>query len=250
MQFLLFLIPIFTLGAAHGLEPGHGKLLVTSYLTGSQAKMKDALLLGVLVAIFHTLSVALIGASIVFLAMTFFKDAFLNSLELISGLTILGLGLVLFWRRFIQKTPHDHQCDCHISHSTIVEEEVKPMERASLKEVILLALASGMTPCPMALTALIAAFGMGKAIAALGALAVFSLGIGSVLIILGILIIKGSHQLQERWQKYRETPVLIAKLSTVFVLILGVYLVTKPFVFPESAHAHLESFNFLMSTHR
>lgn len=234
MDIMWIWLTLFALGAAHALEPGHGKLLVTSYLTGSQAQIKDAFLLGIIVAIFHTLSVTLLGVIIVFLAFTFFKETFVNSLEMLSGVVILGLGLLLFWRRFLQKTnPQEEHCDCHLLHSTPVEAEQKMRPQSSFKEVVLLGIASGMTPCPVALTALIAAFAMGKIISALGALAVFSAGIGSVLVVLGILLIRGSNTFEARWKRFQYAPVWIAKASTIVVLLLGCYLVTKPFFFPE-----------------
>lgn len=237
MALILFLLSLFLLGAAHALEPGHGKLLVTSYLAGSQAKMRDAFLLGGLVAFFHTLSVALIAVVVVFLAMTFFKAAFLQSLEVLSGTVILGLGLLLFWRRFlVPRQQQEDQCDCHLLHSESASAETQVPPKATLKEVVLLGLASGLAPCPTALAAMIAAFSVGKSFTALGALVVFSLGIGSVLVALGIILIQGSSHLQAKWQHFREAPVLIGKVSTIIVILLGCYLVIKPFAFPEDEH--------------
>lgn len=237
---------LFLLGAAHALEPGHGKLLVTSYLTGSQAKIRDAFLLGGLTAVVHTLSVALLGAVVVSLALTFFKDSFTSSLEILSGVVILALGALLFWRRFLKKSDHAHQCDCHVVHEKPLEEEPMQRPNASLKEVVLLGLASGITPCPMALAALIAAFSFGKVPSAILALTVFSAGIGSVLVILGILMIRGAARLESRWVRFKNAPVMIARVSTVIVLLLGCYLVSKPLFFPETEQAHAEESNPLM----
>ena len=248
MNPVVFYATLFVLGAAHGLEPGHGKLLVTSYLTGSNARTRDAVLLGLLVALFHTLSVGLIGALVVFLAFAFFKDTFVHSLEILSGVAILCLGLLLFWRRFIGTSKNEEHCDCHLLHATPMEAEKPAPKQASLKEVILLALASGVTPCPVALSALILAFAMGKSLAALGSLAVFSLGIGSVLVVLGLVLIKGTQSLQYRWEKFRLAPVYISKVSTVIVLLLGVYLVAKPLLYPDDDHNRQaqDTFHLLM----
>jgi nickel/cobalt transporter (NicO) family protein len=241
MELILFLSTLFILGAAHALEPGHGKLLVTSYLAGNSAKTQDAFLLGILVAVFHTLSVAMLGAVVVFLAFAFFKDTFLNALQILSGVVILGLGLLMFYRRFLKKSSHEHQCDCHVLHSATVEEEApvkQAQSKTSLKEVIFLGLASGITPCPMALAALVGAFAMGKPLAALGSLAVFSLGIGSILVILGIVMIRGAEKLKAKYQRFQAAPVLIARVSTIILLLLGCYLVAKPMMFPEEKDVH------------
>lgn len=246
MEMIFFFATLFILGAAHGLEPGHGKLLVTGYLTGSKAQVRDAFVLGALVALFHTLSVALLGALVVFLAFTFFKDAFVTSLEVLSGVVILGLGLILFWRRFMQKSPVEEQCDCHLTHLTPVKEEAKVRPQSSFKEVVLLSIASGITPCPVALAALIAAFAMGKIFPALGALAMFSLGIGSVLVVLGLVLIRGTQTLDGKWKRFEHAPVLMARISTIMVVLVGCYLISKPFLFPPNASAHIEeSINFI-----
>jgi ABC-type nickel/cobalt efflux system permease component RcnA len=234
----LFYVTLFLLGMAHGLEPGHGKLLVTGYLAGNRAKIADALLLGLLVAFFHTMSVGVLGAAVVALAYTFFPTRFLVSIEVLSGLVILGLGLLLFWRRFVQKNRLEDSCDCHLLHEKPVAEEAPVRSQTTFKEVLALGFASGLTPCPLALAALIAAFGMGKPIAALGALAIFSLGIGFVLVVLGVALIWGSDRFAGRFLRWKTAPVWIARVSTLVVLLLGCYLVTKPFLFPADLNTH------------
>lgn len=247
MELTVFWVTIFLLGMAHALEPGHGKLLVTSYLTGSQARMQDAFVLGLLAAVFHTLSVGMLGALVVYLAFTFFETTFVTSLEMISGAVILGLGLLLFWRRFLRRDKAVEHCDCHILHSPDVASEEAVRPQSSMKEVVLLGLASGMTPCPMALAAMIAAFAMGHFLSALGALVVFSLGIGAVLVVLGVVLIQGAGRLQTRFERFRQAPVMIAKFSTIVILLLGCYLLTKPLFFePEGHEEPAEALNFMM----
>jgi len=236
MEYLMFYGTLFLLGMAHGLEPGHGKLLVTSYLAGTHAKVKDVVLLGLLVTFFHTMSVGLLGTVVVFLAYKFFPAKFVSSAEVMAGLVILGLGSMLFWRRFIQKTPHEHQCDCHIMHEESTDTEVLARPHSSLKEVMMLGFASGVTPCPVALAALVGAFSMGEPVAALFALAIFSAGMGVVLLIIGIGMLKCGNALALRYTGWAKAPVLIAKVSTIAVLLLGVYLVAKPFYFSKGDH--------------
>ena len=49
------------LGAAHGLEPGHGKTIVAAYLVGARGTVSNALFLGGVVTLTHTMSVILLG---------------------------------------------------------------------------------------------------------------------------------------------------------------------------------------------
>ena len=49
------------LGAAHGLEPGHGKTVVAAYLVGSRGTVGNAMFLGGVVTFTHTISVIMLG---------------------------------------------------------------------------------------------------------------------------------------------------------------------------------------------
>src|SRR5205085_5078617 len=56
--FLLFSIGVaIVLGAAHALQPGHGKTIVAAYLVGSRGTARHALFLGTTVTATHTAGV-------------------------------------------------------------------------------------------------------------------------------------------------------------------------------------------------
>jgi len=85
-------------GMAHALSPGHGKSMVAAYLVGSRGTVGDAVLLGVVVTITHTLGVYLLGFLTLWLT-TSFKVAQVGLwLEVISGALVLGMGFWLFQR--------------------------------------------------------------------------------------------------------------------------------------------------------
>ena len=61
---IMYTIPaVMGLGALHSLEPGHGKGVITAYLISSGAKIKDAIIIGIISALAHTLSIALLAFS-------------------------------------------------------------------------------------------------------------------------------------------------------------------------------------------
>ncbi len=95
---LLFLLAV-GLGALHALTPGHGKAVVAAYLVGSRGRVRDAVALGGIVTLTHTLSVVLLG--VVLLVVTSFAvPRWLQpALELGSGLLIVGLGIYLLLDR-------------------------------------------------------------------------------------------------------------------------------------------------------
>ena len=59
---MLAVLAALALGAIHGVSPGHGKTLVAGYLIGSRGTMRQAVWLGMTVAISHTVGVLLLGA--------------------------------------------------------------------------------------------------------------------------------------------------------------------------------------------
>ena len=82
----------FFLGAAHGLEPGHGKTIVAAYLVGARGTVGNALFLGGVVALTHTSSVILLGLVALFASQYILPEQIFPWLGTTSGLLIIGLG--------------------------------------------------------------------------------------------------------------------------------------------------------------
>ena len=82
----------FFLGAAHGLEPGHGKTIVAAYLVGARGTVGNALFLGGVVALTHTSSVILLGLVALFASQYILPEQIFPWLGTASGLLIMGLG--------------------------------------------------------------------------------------------------------------------------------------------------------------
>ncbi|MDE2705024.1 MAG: hypothetical protein OXI35_08150, partial [Gemmatimonadota bacterium] len=78
------------LGAAHGLEPGHGKTIVAAYLVGARGTVGNALFLGGVVALTHTSSVILLGLVALFASRYILPEQMFPWLGTASGLLIMG----------------------------------------------------------------------------------------------------------------------------------------------------------------
>ena len=62
IRFVLFALTIAGfLGAAHALEPGHGKTVVAAYLVGTRGTVWNAIFLGIVVTLTHVLSIVILG---------------------------------------------------------------------------------------------------------------------------------------------------------------------------------------------
>ena len=96
----LALLAALVLGALHALSPGHGKSIVGAYLVGSRGTARHAAFLGLTVTVTHTLVVFAIGLATLFASRFIMPERLFPVLSLISGLLVLGMGLVLFGQRW------------------------------------------------------------------------------------------------------------------------------------------------------
>lgn len=97
---LLALLAAMVLGALHAFSPGHGKTVVGAYLIGSRGTPRHALFLGVTVTITHTLGVFALGFATLFASRFIVPERLFPVLSLLSGLLVLGMGIVLLAQRW------------------------------------------------------------------------------------------------------------------------------------------------------
>ena len=110
----LFYFPAaLALGALHALEPGHAKALTASYLIGIKGTKRDSVILGLSVAVTHSLVV--IGISLIGLWLG--NEAFTGEatawLERGSGLVAILIGSWMLYRRLFKKKRHTHHSHGH-----------------------------------------------------------------------------------------------------------------------------------------
>ena len=97
---LIALLVAMVLGALHAFSPGHGKTIVGAYLIGSRSTPRHAVFLGVTVTITHTLVVFAVGLATLFASRYIVPEHLFPALSLLSGLLVLGMGVVLFMQRW------------------------------------------------------------------------------------------------------------------------------------------------------
>ena len=100
-------------GAAHALTPGHGKAIVAGYLVGTKGRPVDAVLLGGIVTITHTIGVFALGFVTLLLSHFIVPETLYPWLTLTSGLLVVVVGGSVLWQRARGKG-HDH--DHHHHH--------------------------------------------------------------------------------------------------------------------------------------
>ena len=198
---LLALVVAAGLGAVHALEPGHGKTVVAAYLVGSRGTAWHALVLGLVVTASHTAGVYLLGAVTLYASRYIVPERLYPWLGVASGLTVAGLGVVLFLRRYgsaSRSHGHDHAHDDHHHHAH-GHQHHHPGADVSLKELVALGVTGGIVPCPAALVVLLSALALGRLGFGLVLIVAFSVGLAAVLIAIGLLVLH-ARRFMARWR--------------------------------------------------
>ena len=97
-NFWLFIPSAILLGALHGLEPGHSKTLMASFIIAIRGSIAQAVLLGLCAALSHSLVVWLLAASALHYGNQLLVEQAEPWLLLLSGIIVLGIASWMAWR--------------------------------------------------------------------------------------------------------------------------------------------------------
>lgn len=233
---LMTLLLAFILGASHALAPGHGKTIVAAYLVGSRGTARHALFLGLTTTVTHTAGVFALGLVTLFVSQFILPEQLYPWLGVSSGLIVVGIGLGLFkgrLRSFISNQPspqhHDHGDGSHThdhgdghshDHSHTHSHLPPDAEALSWRSLLALGISGGLIPCPSALVVLLSAIALHRLGLGMLLIVAFSLGLASVLTILGILLVYAGH-LFERLPVHGRLLRLFPVASALLVTIAG-----------------------------
>ncbi len=217
----------FGFGAAHALQPGHGKTLVAAYLVGSRGTIQQATLLGAIVTLTHTASVFALGGLMLLFSAWVTPERFVPILTLISGILVAGLGLRMLWER-VQALRAGNQSHAHggLFHSHV--DGGASHSHVSNRKLLGLGISGGLVPCPEALVIMIVAATLGRIGLGFAMIIAFSAGLAAVLIGIGIVLVTlGSRlirisQPEARWVRWLP----IASAGVVTLLGIGLMLQT------------------------
>lgn len=242
---LFYTIPaVVGLGALHSLEPGHGKGVITAYLISSGGKLKDAVLIGIISALAHTLSICLLAFSASSTIKILLPENLTYWFQILSGTIVIYIGLNMiiqriFPNKMVINSKHDslihkhvsfsshkndHQCDHHeCNHNHI---HLSPNTSSSpLLNLFLMGFFTGLVPCPSALAILLTAISADKIPSGLGLVGAFSVGSAITMVMIGLLVIRASDSIKhlEKWHIMNR----LALVSSFLILVLGVAVILQ-----------------------
>ncbi|MBI5779547.1 MAG: sulfite exporter TauE/SafE family protein [Planctomycetes bacterium] len=251
----------FIYGAVHALAPGHGKTLVGAYLIGSRGTISQAILLGLIVTTTHLSTVIIAGVLALTASYYVNQTALAVYLGMVSGLIMIIMGVWIFSRRLRSDSgvptqsgtnplgnhghthhlgeAHNHSDDeghAH-SHSHHPGDEghahghshsvaTSSLETVSLKQILALGISGGLVPCPTAIVILLMAITIKKTLWGLFLILAFSLGLASVLITIGILMVTGvSFLSSSKHIDLTRVIRILSVLSPVLITLIGIAII-------------------------
>jgi len=243
MYYPLMLASAFGLGAAHALEPGHGKTIVAAYLVGSRGRTLDAIILGAVVTLTHTVAIYVLTAVLIIAAAHIVPEQVQRWFGVSAGVLVMAVGGWMIYVRTKHRVPsHSHThggyCHDHDEHGSAPESgAVNPDSRSGvgLGSLIALGVSGGIVPCPAALLLIPAAVGLGAVAKGLALVVSFSLGLAVVLMAIGILTLKAAG-FASRWLNRGDWGRRVSIASAYVITLLGLALTVKALVAYPQAH--------------
>ncbi|MBX9258455.1 sulfite exporter TauE/SafE family protein [Desmonostoc muscorum CCALA 125] len=207
----------FLFGAGHALSPGHGKTMVAAYLVGSQGTPQQAVLLGLVTTITHTLGVFILAIVALVASQYIVPETLYPILSLLSGLTVCGVGFWLLDQR-LDAHEHTHKHDDHHHHHH--HDHHPPSKSVTTRSLIALGIAGGIVPCPSALVLLLSAIALHQAAYGVVLISAFSLGLASVLVAIGLVVVY-AHQWIDRLPNSARWLQKLSMVGAVAVIVTG-----------------------------
>ncbi|MFE6738243.1 hypothetical protein [Streptomyces tubercidicus] len=222
-------------GALHACAPGHGKSLAAGYLVGGRGRPRDAVWLGGIVAVMHTLSVAVLAVGWWLVSKGTPDVAALTGwLQLLAALVVVGVGVRLLLKHLrhrgrgegealgrahrgpvhgdVHDHGHAHSHGHHHGHTHAHGAGHDHGHRHHIPDapslltwrgMVLLGAAGGLLPSPSAFLVLLAGLLTGKVAVALAMVAAFGAGMALTLTGVGLLVLRGRDALLDRLSRSR-----------------------------------------------
>jgi len=226
----LFIPGAISLGALHGLEPGHSKAVMAAFIVAIRGTVGQAIMLGLAAMVSHTAVVWLLA----FLGMRSQWNAESSEpyFQLASGMSIVAIAVWMAWRTW--RGSHHHHAAlpegaasaCQDPHELAHANDFRQRfgdGKASHRQIMLFGITSGLIPCPAAITVLLLCLQLKQV--ALGATLVlcFSIGLALTMVLSGVVAAIGVRHVSRRWSGFGEFVRRVPYVSSALIVSLGLY---------------------------
>jgi nickel/cobalt exporter len=196
--------------------------------------------LGLMVTVTHTLVIFALAVGVLLLGQAFPLNRIQHTLEIVSSLLVLIIGIWLVYRRYTEyrraqehKHHHEHGEEHDHDHAHGHDHGIREGQKLSFKQLLSFGLSGGLVPCPPALAIFVLSVGMGTPLLGMITVVVFSVGLALTLVLFGIGISKGALVLGNKVGKYG----IMDKLplfSSIVVMVMGAVMLVMAILYPEN----------------
>jgi ABC-type nickel/cobalt efflux system permease component RcnA len=232
---LLATAAAIVLGAFHAIAPGHGKTVLAAYLVGERGSVREGMLLGLTVAVTHTLGVLVLGA-VLTASQTFAPESVYPWLGVLSGVCFAALGVSILARAMRgRRGGHGHRHGGHVhddhhhghdhghghgSDHPHDHRDGRPPMRP--RELITLGFAGGLVPTPSALVVLLGATAIGRAWFGVLLVIAYGAGMSATLVAAGLALAWARRRFELRAASERALRIAaVLPIVTGLVVTLG-----------------------------
>ncbi len=237
-------------GAAHALSPGHGKAIVAAYLVGTSGTYRQALWLGLIVTVTHTIGVFGLGLVTLALSELIVPADLYPWINLAAALLVVVVGLGALRARVrgrfrhgrpvgggqehahAHEHPHGHghghgraSGEAH-RHSDGPEHDHSRTERQGWSGLLGVGISGGLLPCPSALVVLLAAISLHRVGYGLVLILAFSVGLAATITAIGLVAIS-ARGLFGRWSGDGRAIRVLPALSALVIVGFGVAMTAR-----------------------
>ncbi len=235
----------FAYGIFHAVGPGHGKVIVTSYLLADERDVRRGILLAFLSSLAQAVTaIVVVGALALVLGLTHRAvTGAVPTIERMSFLLVIAVGAVLLWRalrgngRSHDHSHHDHDHDHDHSHAGHVHLPTPAELRAAhnWRDMAAVILAIGLRPCTGAILVLL--FALTQHAFLVGILSSLAMSVGTAITVslLAVftllskdLALRLAGTADNRWTARIERGLSIA--GGLFILALGLIMMAGSFL--------------------
>ncbi|WDR04059.1 DUF1007 family protein [Devosia algicola] len=172
----------FLYGVVHAAGPGHGKVVVSSYMLANESQVRRGITLSILSALMQSVvavGFVLVAAGVLGITSLAMSDA-ARWIVLVSYAMVVLLGLWLIGRKLFGWGHHHHHGEHHEHGECEHGHVVTPMAvGGAWREQLGVVLSVGLRPCSGALVVLV--FALSQGVLAAGIVAVFLMGAGTAI---------------------------------------------------------------------
>jgi ABC-type nickel/cobalt efflux system permease component RcnA len=190
--------------------------MVAAYLVGTRGSTRDAVVLGATVTVTHTAGVVALGLVALGLSAWVLPEQLYPWLNLVSGVLVVGVGVVVLRGRIEKRAQHHHH---HHDHD-------HPHEHHHRRSLLAMGASAGLIPCPSALVVLLGAVAQHRIGLGLVLIVAFSAGLAATLTGLGIAV-EHAGKLLGRLPVPGRLAAAVPAVSAALIVIVGLALTAQ-----------------------